>query len=74
MQEKCIHNIDLPLYEDWLDAICTDRQPLVNGQAGRIAMSIILHAYETEQQKNRVKFGLTKTCGNRLFKFNIVLS
>lgn len=46
-----------PLYEDWLGAIRTGRQPLVDGRAGKIAMSIILHAYEAEKQENRVLFG-----------------
>lgn len=64
VQAECNNEIDsvygrghTPLYEDWLEAIKTGGQPLVDGKAGKIAMSIILHAYEAEKQNTRVVFG-----------------
>ncbi|MCE5286494.1 MAG: hypothetical protein LLG02_11705 [Pelosinus sp.] len=64
VQAECNNEVDsvygrghTPLYEDWFEAIRTGRQPLVDGQAGKTAMSIILHAYEAEKQKTCVVFG-----------------
>ena len=35
-----------PLYKDLIDAISSDREPLVNGEEGKKAIEIILKAYE----------------------------
>jgi len=47
----------MPLYADWIEAIETGRQPLIDGVEGKKAMSIILHAYEAEQLGGRVLYG-----------------
>lgn len=67
IQQECNKDIDsvygsghTPLYADWLEAIKTGRQPLVNGREGKKAMSIILHAYEAERQGSLVPFGSSK--------------
>ncbi|MBM7870092.1 putative dehydrogenase [Clostridium pascui] len=46
------------LYKDVLDAINNDRQPLINGEAGKIGMSIILAAYKSRLTGMPVKFPL----------------
>ena len=35
-----------PLYKDFIDAINSDREPLINGEEGKKAMEIILRVYE----------------------------
>lgn len=46
------------LYKDVLDAIINDREPLINGEAGKIGMSIILAAYKSRLTGMPVKFPL----------------
>ncbi len=64
VQAECNNEIDsvygnghTPLYADWLQAIKTGGRPLVDGEAGKIAMSIILHAYEAQESNSCVTFG-----------------
>lgn len=64
VQQECNNEVDsvygrghTPLYADWLDAIEAGRQPLVCGNEGKTAMSIILHAYEADKQGGRIVFG-----------------
>lgn len=64
VQAECNNEIDsvygnghTPLYADWLQAIRTGGRPLVDGEAGKIAMSIILHAYEAQRRMHGVRFG-----------------
>ena len=46
-----------PLYADVIDSILQNREPLINGQTGKIAMAIILHAYLANKEKRRVVWG-----------------
>lgn len=48
-----------PLFKDFIDAINNNRQPLVNGEEGRKAMSIILAAYKSRKTGMPVKFPFT---------------
>jgi predicted dehydrogenase len=64
VQTECNNDIDSVygeghtlLYSDWLNAIKDGRKPLVDGQAGKVAMSIILHAYEAQKNGRKVSFG-----------------
>lgn len=64
VQRECNNEVDsvygrghTPLYADWIEAIETGRQPLIDGVEGKKAMSIILHAYEAEQLGGRVPYG-----------------
>lgn len=64
VQRECNNEVDsvygrghTPLYADWIEAIETGRQPLIDGVEGKKAMSIILHAYEAEQLGGRVLYG-----------------
>jgi UDP-N-acetyl-2-amino-2-deoxyglucuronate dehydrogenase len=45
-----------PLYKDMIDAINTDRQPLINGEEGKKGMAIILAAYKSRLTGLPVKF------------------
>ena len=45
-----------PLYEDMIEAIKSDRQPLINGEEGKKGMSIILAAYKSRLTGMPVKF------------------
>ncbi len=44
------------LYTDMIDAINTDRQPLINGEEGKKGMSIVLAAYKSRLTGLPVKF------------------
>lgn len=37
-----------PLYKDFIEAICKDQEPLVNGEEGKKALEIVLKAYSIE--------------------------
>ncbi|WML46191.1 Gfo/Idh/MocA family oxidoreductase [Neobacillus sp. PS3-40] len=39
-----------PLYKDFIDAIHTNSEPLINGEEGKKAMEIILMAYESSEK------------------------
>jgi Predicted dehydrogenases and related proteins len=45
-----------PLFEDMIDAIQKDREPLINGEEGKKGMSIILAAYKSRLTGMPVKF------------------
>lgn len=47
-----------PLFKDVIDSINFNREPLINGEAGKKAMSIILAAYKSRQTGLPVKFPL----------------
>jgi UDP-N-acetyl-2-amino-2-deoxyglucuronate dehydrogenase len=45
-----------PLFEDFIDSIKYDREPLVNGESGKVAMEIVLAAYKSRKTGLPVKF------------------
>lgn len=45
-----------PLYKDMLDAVKDNRKPYVDGRDGKIAMEIILAAYESCKGRKRIDF------------------
>ncbi|CCJ34287.1 Myo-inositol 2-dehydrogenase [Caloramator australicus RC3] len=45
-----------PLFKDMIDAIKSNREPLVNGEEGRKGMEIILAAYKSQKTGMPVKF------------------
>ena len=47
-----------PLYADMMDAIINGRQPLVNGEAGKRAMELVLAIYQSAAQGMPVKLPL----------------
>lgn len=47
-----------PLYADMIDAITNGRQPLVNGEAGKRALELILAIYQSAAQRLPVKLPL----------------
>lgn len=44
-----------PLYADMIDAIRCDREPYVNGEAGRRALELVLAIYKSAAEKRSVK-------------------
>lgn len=55
-----------PLYEDMIDAIENDREPYVNGEAGRRALELVLAIYKSSATGEPVKFPL-KECSTMDF-------
>lgn len=60
---KCNRDIDTvygsghtPLYKDMIAAIEKDQEPYINGQAGKLAMEIILAAYKSAKEGKRIIF------------------
>lgn len=49
-----------PLYADMIDAIKNGRQPLVNGEAGKRAMELILAIYQSASEKLPVRLPLLR--------------
>lgn len=49
-----------PLFKDVIEAIREDREPLINGEEGKKAISIILAAYKSRQTGMPVQFPLDK--------------
>ena len=47
-----------PLYADVMDAIINDRQPYVNGEAGRRALELVLAIYKSSATGEIVRFPL----------------
>lgn len=47
-----------PLYADMIDAIENDREPYVNGEAGRRALELVLAIYKSASENKPVKFPL----------------
>jgi UDP-N-acetyl-2-amino-2-deoxyglucuronate dehydrogenase len=45
-----------PLFEDMIDAIKNNREPLINGEEGKKGMEIILAAYKSQKTGTAVKF------------------
>lgn len=50
-----------PLYADMIDAIKNDREPYVNGEAGRRALELVLAIYKSAAAKKPVKLPLKET-------------
>lgn len=64
IQKECNNDIEsvygwghTPLYEDMINSIRNDKEPLINGQEGKKSMSIILHAYLASSLQQRIPFG-----------------
>lgn len=55
------------LYADVIDAVQNDRQPYVDGEAGRRALELVLAVYQSAMTGMSVKFPL-KECGTTDFK------
>ncbi len=51
-----------PLYADMIDAIENNREPYVNGEAGRRALELVLAIYKSAAEGRSVKFPLTDCC------------
>lgn len=49
-----------PLFRDMIESIFENKEPLVNGKSGRIAMEIILAAYKSRKTGLPVKFPMGK--------------
>jgi UDP-N-acetyl-2-amino-2-deoxyglucuronate dehydrogenase len=49
-----------PLFKDFIDAVNNDNEPLINGEEGKKAMSIILAAYKSRLTGMPVKFPMDK--------------
>ena len=49
-----------PLYADMIDAIHNDREPYVNGEAGRRALELVLAIYKSAAEGKAVKLPLTE--------------
>lgn len=49
-----------PLFKDMIEAINEDREPYINGEEGKKAMSIILAAYKSRKTELPIKFPLEK--------------
>ncbi len=47
-----------PLYEDVIEAIRQDREPYVNGEAGRRALELVLAIYQSATERRAVKLPL----------------
>ena len=56
-----------PLYADVIDAIQNDREPYVNGEAGRRALELVLAIYKSAAEGKAVKLPLTE-CSTIDFK------
>lgn len=48
-----------PLYADMIDAIQNDREPYVNGEAGRKALELVLAIYKSAAEGKAIKLPLT---------------
>ena len=56
-----------PLYADVIDAIENDREPLVNAEAGRSALELVLGIYKAAAEGTTIKFPLV-SCSTMDFK------
>ncbi len=56
-----------PLYADMIDAIKNNREPYVNGEAGRRALELVLAIYKSAAEGKSVKFPL-QDCSTEDFK------
>lgn len=56
-----------PLYADMIDAIQNDREPYVNGEAGRRALELVLAIYKSASEGKAVKLPLAE-CSTMDFK------
>ena len=56
-----------PLYADMIDAIKNDREPYVNGEAGRRALELVLAIYKSASEGTVVKLPLNE-CSTMEFK------
>ncbi|KPU45369.1 glucose--fructose oxidoreductase precursor [Oxobacter pfennigii] len=45
-----------PLFKDMIDSIKSDKEPLISGESGKVAMEIILAAYKSQKTGMPVKF------------------
>lgn len=49
-----------PLYKDMIEAILFDKTPLVDGEAGKRALELILAIYESAREGKKIRFPLGK--------------
>lgn len=56
-----------PLYADMIDAVVNDREPYVNGEAGKRALELVLAVYKSAAEGKTVKLPL-KECSTMDFK------
>jgi predicted dehydrogenase len=49
-----------PLYADMIDAIQQDREPYINGEAGKRALELVLAIYQSAAEKRSVKLPLER--------------
>ncbi|MCK4295567.1 MAG: Gfo/Idh/MocA family oxidoreductase [Candidatus Marinimicrobia bacterium] len=45
-----------PLYQDFIEAVRDDREPLISGNEGRKSLSIILMAYKSQKESRAIKY------------------
>jgi len=45
-----------PLYQDFIEAVRSDREPLINGEEGKKSLSIILMAYQSQKESRAIKY------------------
>ena len=57
-----------PLYADMIDAIKSGREPLVDGEAGKRALELVLAIYLSAKENRPVKLPLSDEVGTLLFK------
>jgi len=46
----------VPLYQDFIEAVRDDREPLINGEEGVKSLSIILMAYKSQKDSKAIKY------------------
>ena len=57
-----------PLYADMIDAINNDREPYVNGEAGKRALELVLAIYLSAKENRPVKLPLDEKVNTLMFK------
>ena len=56
-----------PLYKNFIESIKKNEKPYIDGKEGRIAMEIILAAYESNCRKHRVSFPVANLCSTDFY-------
>lgn len=49
-----------PLYKDMIEAMSQNHNPYIDGESGKVAMEIILAAYQSSRSGRRIEFPLSK--------------
>jgi len=57
-----------PLYQDFIGAVRDDREPLINGEEGVKSLSIILMAYQSQEDSRAIKYGKRLDINSRDFE------